>query len=54
LSQKQPARELYLAIPSITHETFFKLELIKIVIQSQNIKLLIYNPEQEAIKQWIR
>ncbi|MCM0590306.1 MAG: XisH family protein [Gloeotrichia echinulata DVL01] len=54
LSQKQPERELYLGVPSITYETFFKLELIQIVIQSQNLKLLIYNPEQEVIEQWIK
>jgi XisH protein len=54
LSQEEPERELYLAIPSITYETFFKLELVQIVIQSQNLKLLIYEPEQEVIKRWIR
>lgn len=54
LSQAEPDRELYLAIPSITYETFFKLELVQIVIQSQNLKLLIYEPEQEVIERWIR
>jgi hypothetical protein len=54
LSQEQPERELYLAIPSITYETFFKLELVQIVIQSQNLKLLIYEPEQEVIERWIK
>lgn len=54
LDQKQPERKLYLAVPRITYETFFKLELIQIVIQSQNIKLLIYEPQQKVIEQWIR
>ncbi len=54
LRQKQPERELYLAVPSTTYETFFKLELVQIVIQSQNLKLLIYEPEQEVIERWIR
>jgi len=42
-----PAKDIF-------YETFFKLELIKIVIQSQNLKFLIYNPEQEVIEQWIK
>ncbi|MBW4633120.1 MAG: XisH family protein [Iphinoe sp. HA4291-MV1] len=54
LSREQPERELYLAVPSTTYETFFKLELVQIVIQSQNLKLLIYEPEQEVIERWIR
>ncbi len=54
LSLKQPERELYLAVPSISYETFFKLELVQIVTQAQNLKLLIYEPEQEVIKQWIK
>ncbi|BAY64330.1 fdxN element excision controlling factor protein [Calothrix brevissima NIES-22] len=54
LSQEEPDRELYLAIPSITYETFFKLELVQIVIQSQKLKLLIYEPEQEVIERWIK
>ncbi|MFN6539546.1 MAG: XisH family protein [Nostoc sp. EkiNYC01] len=53
LSQKEPERQLYLAVPAITYETFFKLELVKIVIQLQNMKLLIYDPELEVIEQWI-
>ncbi|NMG17971.1 XisH family protein [Brasilonema bromeliae] len=54
LNQEQPERELFLAVPNITYETFFKLELVQIVIQSQNLKLLIYEPEQEVIERWIR
>ncbi len=54
LSQEQPERKLYLAVPSTTYETFFKLELVQIVIQSQNLKLLIYEPEQEVIERWIK
>ncbi|TBR57565.1 fatty-acid oxidation protein subunit alpha [Westiellopsis prolifica IICB1] len=54
LSQEQPERELYLAVPSTTYETFFKLELVQIVIQSQNLKLLIYEPEKEVIERWIK
>ncbi len=54
LSQKQPDREIYLAIPITTYETFFKLELVQLVIKTQQIKLIIYNPNQEKIEQWIK
>ncbi|MBW4669245.1 MAG: hypothetical protein KME60_17930 [Cyanomargarita calcarea GSE-NOS-MK-12-04C] len=52
LSQKQPERQLYLAVPRTIYLTFFKLELIELVVQSQNLKLLIYDPELEVIEQW--
>lgn len=54
LSRKQPERILYLAVPITTFETFFKLELIQLVIQSQNTRLLVYNTKQEVIEQWIK
>lgn len=54
LSQKQPKREMYLAIPNTTYETFFKLELIQLVIKTQNIKLIVYDPYREEIEQWIK
>ncbi|MEA5618298.1 XisH family protein [Cronbergia sp. UHCC 0137] len=53
ISQKEPERIMYLAVPNITYETFFKLELIQLVIKTQNIKLIIYNPNKEEIEQWI-
>lgn len=53
LSQKEPHRQLYLAVPRITYDTFFKLELVQLVAKAQNLKLLIYNPEMEVIEQWI-
>jgi hypothetical protein len=52
LSQKEPERIMYLAVPNITYETFFKLELIQLVIKTQNIKLIVYNPNKEEIEQW--
>ncbi len=53
LSQKEPDRIMYLAVPNTIYETFFKLELIQIIIKNQNIKLIIYNPSREEIAQWI-
>jgi XisH protein len=54
LSQKQPDREIYLAVPITTYEIFFKLELVQLVIKNQQIKLIVYNPDREEIDQWIK
>lgn len=53
LSQKQPERTMYLAVPIATYETFFKLELIQLVIKTQGIRLIVYNPSKQEIEQWI-
>jgi hypothetical protein len=53
LSQKEADRIMYLAVPKTTYETFFKLELIQLVTKTQNIKLIVYNPNKEEIEQWI-
>ncbi|BBC25461.1 XisH family protein [Pseudanabaena sp. ABRG5-3] len=53
LSQKEPDRIMYLAVPNTIYETFFKLELIQLIIKTQNIKLIVYNPNREEIAQWI-
>ncbi len=53
LSQKEPERIMYLAVPKTTYETFFKLELIQLVIKSQSIKLIVYSPNKEEIELWI-
>ncbi|MGB3507720.1 MAG: XisH family protein, partial [Microcoleaceae cyanobacterium] len=45
LNQNELQRALDLAVPHTTYETFFKLELIQLVIQTKNIKLITYNPE---------
>ena len=53
MSQKEPDCIMYLAVPNTIYETFFKLELIQIIIKIQNIKLIIYDPNREEISQWI-
>lgn len=51
--QKQEAnRTLYLAVPSTVYNEFFILPFIQSVIQINQLCLLIYNIEQEAISQW--
>ncbi|MBD2513996.1 XisH family protein [Nostoc sp. FACHB-973] len=52
LQKKEANRTLYLAVPSTVYNEFFILPFIQSVIQINQLCLLIYNIEQEAIDQW--
>jgi XisH protein len=49
----EPDRILYLAAPSDTYRMFLRFEPAKTVIERYEIRLIIYNPNSEAIEQWI-
>lgn len=53
LELSEPDRTLYLAIPSITHKSFFQREFAQLSIERYQIKRIIYDPTNEAILQWI-
>jgi XisH protein len=53
LEEKEPERILYLAAPFEIYEEFFTLPFIQKVIQRMQLKLLIYDGQQEEIHQWI-
>jgi hypothetical protein len=46
-------RTLYLALPVLVYESFFQQEFLQISIEHYQIPLLIYEPRQEVIEQWI-
>ena len=52
LEEKEPDRELYLAVPLNTYNDFFSLQFIQKVVQT-TLKLLIYDEQAEVISQWI-
>lgn len=52
LENKDPSRLLYLEIPQEIHDTFFQSLLAQQVIQKYQIRLIIYNSDQEVIVQW--
>ncbi len=52
LQKKEANRTLYLAVLSTVYNEFFILPFIQSVIQINQLCLLIYNIEQEAIDQW--
>lgn len=49
----EPERQLYLAVPSGTHRTFFALEYAQAVIQEAKIRVIVYDELEEVITQWI-
>ncbi|BAY31795.1 fdxN element excision controlling factor protein [Nostoc carneum NIES-2107] len=53
LKRLQPERVLYLAVPLTTYNTFFQLDFPKDMIAENQVKMLIYDVEQEVIFQWI-
>lgn len=44
---------LYLAVPMDTYTSFFTTQLAQGIIQSQQLKLIVYKPQQEVIEQWL-
>lgn len=54
LKIKEPQRVLYLAVPLETYKDFFSRQLPQLSIQEYQIKLLVFDPEQEVIVQWQR
>ncbi|MDZ8067407.1 MAG: XisH family protein [Nostoc sp. DedQUE08] len=50
---KEPERVLYLAVPLATYENFFSRQLPQLSIHEYQLKLLVFDPENEVIVQWI-
>ena len=53
-SSDEPERILYLAVPKDVYQTFLRFEPAKTVIDRYNVLLIIYDPNQEVIEQWIK
>lgn len=54
LSEQEPERELYLAVPSDTYTSLFNTRLVQNAIRTYGLKLIVYNPKLEVVVQWIR
>ena len=52
LQQQETDRILYLAVPCNAYDSFFTLGFIQYLVQQNQIYLMIYDMEQEAIAQW--
>lgn len=52
LEEKEPERQLYLAVPLDIYYSFFELRFIQTVIKRLQIYLIIYDPIQEVVVEW--
>ena len=53
LEKNEPQRILFLAVPVYAYDSFFQRELPKTIIRKYGLKLIVYDPEEEVITQWI-
>lgn len=53
LSEVDPERKLYLAIPESIYKSFFQRRFTRSMVERFQISLLIYNEKQEVIVQWL-
>ncbi len=53
LAEQEPDRILYLAVRSPTYETFFQGKFIAASVQRYQLKLVIYDVEQEVFTKWL-
>jgi XisH protein len=54
LSEQDPERKLYLAVPNDTYTSFFAIRLVQNIIRTYALKIITYNPDLEVIVEWIK
>ncbi|XZN97432.1 MAG: XisH family protein [Microcoleus sp.] len=52
LQKQEIERILYLAVPGNVYDSFFTMGFIQSLVQQNQIHLIVYDIEQEAIAQW--
>ncbi|MGH7963303.1 MAG: element excision factor XisH family protein, partial [Candidatus Binatia bacterium] len=52
LEAQDPERQLYLAVPLDAYATFFTLPFVQTAIHRYQLKLLVYDGQNEEITQW--
>jgi hypothetical protein len=52
LEDEQPERILYLAVPLDVYNYFFQLPFTQKIIKNNNVKIIVYEPEEEVIVKW--
>lgn len=52
LEEQQPHRVLYLAVPQGAYKAFFNLPFVETVIERFQLKLLVYDQNNEVIVAW--
>ncbi len=52
LARVEPERQLYLAIPEAPFVDLFNEPIGKLLLENQRLRLLVFDPESEVIRQW--
>ena len=53
LQSTDSERVLYLAVPVAAFDEFFQLEFTRQAVATYNVRLLVFDPIQQEIKQWL-
>lgn len=53
LEMKDSERILYLAVPLDTFNSFFQERFVQESVRNYQLKLIVYEPQQEVITEWI-
>lgn len=53
LNELEPQRILFLAVSNESFEKFLQLPAIDFAVKKKNLKLIIFNPDEEKIIKWI-
>jgi len=52
IRRQDPERTIYLAVPLTTYKIFFQLDFPKEMVEENQIRMIIYDVQQEAIAEW--
>lgn len=53
LQKKEPDRVIYLAIADTAYKTIFAEEIGELLLENNDLKLLVFNPNRREIIKWI-
>ena len=53
LTEREPERLLYLAIPKAILQEIFEEPVGKVLLKNQRVRLIVFDPTQEVLLQWI-
>jgi hypothetical protein len=53
LEEIAPDRKLYVAISTIAYKSFFKQDVIQLILNKHQLPLIVVDTEMEEIRQWI-
>lgn len=53
LTELEPERTLYVALPIWAYESLFEEPLGQLLLKNERLRLIVFDPAQETIEQWL-